>query len=98
MSRDKGSLAEQQTKENRNNNDTDKEKTQHEPQKPQTRSPKQDRRRALPSLEWVPAALPPVPPPEPSVMAHGMEYRALFGQVGVGPAHPACPFLDSGEN
>jgi len=28
-------------------------------------------------------------PPEPSMMAHGMEYPALFGQVGVGSAHPA---------
>jgi len=26
-------------------------------------------------------------PPEPSMMAHGMEYPALFGQVG--SAHPA---------
>jgi len=28
-------------------------------------------------------------PPEPSMMAHGMEYPALFGQVG--SAHPAVP-------
>ena len=31
------------------------------------------------------------PPPEPSMTAHGMEYPALFGQVGVGSAHPAVP-------
>jgi len=31
------------------------------------------------------------PPPEPSMTAHGMEYLALFGQVGVGSAHPAVP-------
>jgi len=29
------------------------------------------------------------PPPEPSMMAHGMEYPALFGQVG--SARPAVP-------
>ena len=28
------------------------------------------------------------PPPEPSMTAHGMEYRALFGQVG--SARPGC--------
>jgi len=31
------------------------------------------------------------PPPEPSMTAHDMEYPALFGQVGVGSAHPAVP-------
>jgi len=45
----------------------------------------------------VPAALPP-PPPEPSVMSHGMEYPALFGQVGSAPSPWLCPFLESGEN
>jgi len=42
------------------------------------------------------AALP--PPPEPRVMAHGMEYPALFGQVGSAPTPRLCPFLESGEN
>jgi len=46
--------------------------------------------------ERVPAA--PPPPPEPSVMSHGMEYRALFGQVGSAPTPWLCPFLESGEN
>jgi len=31
------------------------------------------------------------PSPEPSMTAHGMEYPALFGQVGVGSADPAVP-------
>jgi len=47
---DKGSLTEQQTKGNRNNNDTDKEK-RHELHEPQSHSPEHDQRRALPSCE-----------------------------------------------
>jgi len=58
VGRDKGSLTEQQTKENRNNNDTDKEKTQHEPHKPLSWTG-QDWCRTLPSCERVPAVLPP---------------------------------------
>jgi len=50
VGRDKGSLTEQQTKGNSNNNDTDKEKIRHKLAQ-QTRSPKQDQRRALPSRE-----------------------------------------------
>ena len=92
MGRDKGSLTEQQTEGNRNNNDTDKEKTQQN----QTRSLGPHRRRTLPSRESVPAA--PSPPPEPSVTSQGMEYRALFGQVGSAPTRQLCPFLESGEN
>ena len=40
------------------------------------------------------------PPPtlEPSMTSHGMEYRALFGQVGSAPTPRLCPFLESGEN
>ena len=38
------------------------------------------------------------PPPEPSVKAHGMEYRALFGPVGSALTPRLCPFLESGEN
>ena len=93
MGRDKGSLTEQQTEGNRNNNDTDKEKTQQK----QTRSLGPHRRRTLPSRE---SEFPPrCPlPPEPSVTSHGMEYRALFGQVGSAPTPRLCPFLESGEN
>ena len=40
MGRDKGSLTEQQTKGNSNNNDTDKEKTQHKPYNPESSSPR----------------------------------------------------------
>jgi len=40
----------------------------------------------------------PPPPPEPSMTSHGMEYRALFGQVGSVPTPRLCPFLESGEN
>ena len=72
----------------RNNNDTEKEKTQQN--RPHNRAALPNRCRCtLPSREWVPAA--PSPPPEPSMMAHGVEYPALFGQVGVGSAHPAVP-------
>jgi len=38
----------------------------------------------------------PPPPPEPSVISHGMEYRALFGQVVSTPTPWLCPFLESG--
>jgi len=38
------------------------------------------------------------PPPEPSVTSHGMEYRALFGQVGSTPTPRLCSFLESSEN
>ena len=58
--------------------------------------PKQDRRCTPSSRECLTAA--PPPPPEPSVTSHGMEYRALFGQVGSAPTPRLCPFLESGEN
>jgi len=32
------------------------------------------------------------------VTSRGMEYRALFGQVGSAPTPRLCPFLDSSEN
>jgi len=93
---DKGSLTEQQTK--RTATTTVQIRGIHRTNRttPQRISPGQDRRRTLPSREWVPSA--PPPPPEPRMMALGMEYPALFGQVGVGSAHPAVPLLDSGEN
>ena len=83
MGQDKSSLTEQQTEGNRNNNDTDKEKTQQK----LTRSLGLHRRRTLPSRESIPP--PRHPPLEPSVTSHGMEYRALFGQVESAPP-PGC--------
>jgi len=88
VGRDKGSLTEQQTKGNSNNNDTDKEKIRHKLAQ-QTRSPEQDRRPRSPAASQFPQRGP--PPPEPSVTAHGMEYPALFGQVGSAPTAPAVP-------
>ena len=87
MGRDKGSLTEQQTE---GTGTTMKQiRRKHHTNRTTDGSLGQDWRRALPSCERVPAVLP--PPPEPSMTAHGMEYPALFGQVGVGPAHPAVP-------
>jgi len=41
----------------------------------------------------------PATPQEPSIAAHGMEYPALFGQVGSAcPAVRLCPLLAPGEN
>jgi len=97
VGRDKGSLTKQQTEGNRNHNDTNKEKTQQrtaQPRQPLSRTgpvlrppkPRERPRRAAP------------PPPEPSVKSHGMEYQALFGQVGSAPTPRLCPFLESDEN
>ena len=72
---------------NRNNNDTEKEKTrQNRPHNRLSRT--------------APPLCPPKPRVsscraaslllEPCLMAHGMEYPALFGQVGVGSARPGC--------
>jgi len=97
VGRDKGSLTEQQTEGNSNNNDTEKGNTQNKTQDPTEAfsrtgpaphivEPRENSCRAAP------------PPPEPSVTAHGMEYLALFGQVGSAPTPQLCPFLESGEN
>jgi len=43
VARDKGSLTEQQTKGNSNNDDTDEEKTQHKLYNTESRSPRPDR-------------------------------------------------------
>jgi len=84
VGRDKGSLTEQQTKGTVRATIQIRRKTQHKPHNPESRSPRP--LRTLPSHERVPAAQLPLPL-EPSMMAHGMEYPALFGQVG--SAHPA---------
>jgi len=89
VGRDKGSLTEEQTKGTvtttvqirRKHNKTDRKtdplsRTGPAPRAPE---PRVSSHRAAP------------PPPEPSMTAHGMEYPALFGQVGVGSAHPAVP-------
>jgi len=96
VGRDKGSLTEQQTKGTvtttiqirRNHDKTDRTTEPLSRTEPALRAPEPrvSPRRAAP------------PPPEPSMTAHSMEYPALFGQVGVGPAPRLCPFLDSGEN
>jgi len=41
------------------------------------------------SSESVPST--PLTPPEPSMTAHGMEYPALFGQVGSAPPAVSLP-------
>jgi len=87
VGRDKGSLTEQQTEgtgtttiQIRGTHKTKQTAQQsHSPQPPPQCTPKP---------QGAPAApLPPTPRPEPSMTAHGMEYPALFGQVG--SAHPA---------
>jgi len=92
VGRDKGSLTEQQTKGTAATTIQKKGNTQNKPaeQSPQSTaalSPGPNCRCALLSHGSVPAA--PPPPLEPSMMAHGMEYPALFCQVG--SAHPAVP-------
>ena len=86
VGRDKGSLTEQQTK--GTGTTTVQIRRKHNTNHTAHTAALLNRHRcALPSCEWV---LPtPLPPPEPSMMAHGMEYPALFGQVG--SARPAVP-------
>jgi len=83
--RDKGSLTEQQTK---GTATTTIQKRGILKTNPQNRTALSDRTAAEPSGAHRTA---PPPTPEPSMTAHGMEYPALFGQVGVGSAHPAVP-------
>jgi len=90
---DKGSLTEQQTK--GTGTTTIQIRGLHRTN-PQNRA-----RRTEPLSRTAPPLCPPepretsrhaAPPPlEPGMMAHGMEYPAQFGQVGVGSAHPAVP-------
>jgi len=88
VGRDKGSLTEQQTKgtgtttiQIRVKHNTNR--TTHNPE-PLSRTATAPCSRA--ASEFLP---PSSPPPEPSMTAHGMEYPALFGQVG--SASPAVP-------
>ena len=79
VGRDKGSLTEQQTEgtvtttvQIRRINRTKHSAQQSRPPRPTLRPPE-------PRLS---SCRPAPPPPKPSMMAHGMEYPALFGQVG----------------
>jgi len=80
VSRDKGSLTEQQTKGTATTTTIQIRRIhntkQHNPESLSHRSPA-TRSRAV--SEFLP---PSSPPPEPSMTAHGMEYPVLFGQVG----------------
>jgi len=88
VGRDKGSLTEEQTKENSNNNDTAKENTQNKIAEGRKKlSPPTAATHSRATGDFRP---PSSPQPEPSMTTHGMEYPALFGQVG--SARPAvCP-------
>jgi len=78
---DKGSLTKQQTK---GTVTTMIQKRGIYKTNPQNRTALLDQITAVPSR-----AASEFPRPEPSMTAHGMEYRALFGQVG--SARPAVP-------
>jgi len=79
---DKGILTEQQTK---GKATTMIQKRGIHKTNQQNRTALSDRMVAEPS--WAASVFPPPssPPPEPSMTAHGMEYPALFGQVGSAP-------------
>jgi len=84
VGRDKGSLTEQQTK--GTGTTTIQIRRKHNTNCTTQRAILLHRHHALPSREFLP---PSSPPPEPGMTAHGMEYPALFGQVG--SACPAVP-------
>jgi len=98
VGRDKGSLTEQQTEGTATTTIQIRGTHRTDCTTPQTCSPGQDQRRMLPSRKSVPAVQRRPSPPEPSVTSHGMEYRALFSQVGSASTPRLCPFLKSGEN
>ena len=92
VGQDKGSLTEQQTK---GTGTTTIQKRGIHKTNQQNRA-----RRTEPLSRTEPPLCPPelrvsstrtAPPLEPSMTAHGVEYPALFGLVGVGSAHPAVP-------
>jgi len=91
VGRDKGSITEQQTKGNSNNKDTEKGNTQNKPaeQSLQNRDTLYRTDSVVRSQAVSEFPSPSSAPPEPSMTAHGIEYRALFGQVG--SACPAVP-------
>jgi len=91
VGRDKGSLTEQQTKGtvtttiqirgiHKTNQQNRARRTDPLSQTAPPLCPPEPRERSCPLS---------CPPPEPSMRAHGMEYPALFGQVGSAP--PAVP-------
>jgi len=87
VGQDKGSLTEQQTKGTGTTTiqirrKQDRNRTTHRATLP-------DRTAIVRSRAASEFPPPSSPPPEPGMMAHGMEYPALFGQVG--SAHPAVP-------
>jgi len=88
VGRDKGSLTEQQTK---GTVTTTIQKRGIHKTNQQNRTALSDRTAAARSQAASEFPPPRPSPPEPSMMAHGMKYPALFGQVGVGSAHPAVP-------
>jgi len=87
VGQDKGSLTEQQTKGTGKTTIQITRKTQRKPHDPESRSPGPDWHPHSRAVSEFPP--PSSPPPEPSMAAHGMEYPALFGQVG--SARPAVP-------
>jgi len=95
VGQDKGSLTEQQTK--GTGTTTIQIRRKHNMNRATPRAVLPDQTVAPPSQAASEFPQPSSPPPEPSMMAHGMEYPALFGQVGSAPPR-LCPFLDSGEN
>jgi len=87
MGRDKGSLTEQQTMGTVTT--TIQIRRKHNTNCTTQRAALPDRTGATRSRAVSEFPPPSFPPPEPSMMAHGMEYPALFGQVG--SALPAVP-------
>jgi len=81
VGRDKGSLTEQQTK--GTGTTTIQKRGIHNTNRTTQRAALPDRTSAARSRAASEFLLPCSPPPEPSMMAHGMEYPALFGQVPI---------------
>jgi len=95
VGRDKGSLTEQQTE--GTGTTTIQKRGKHKTNQQNTARRTQplslpDRTAAVPSRAVSEFRPPSSAPPEPSMTAHGMEYPALFGQVGSAPPppHPSC--------
>jgi len=84
VGRDKGSLTEQQTK-GTVTTKIQKRGTHKTKQIAQQSRSLLDQTSTTRSQATSEFPLPSSPPPEPSMTAHGMEYPALFGQVGSAP-------------